>query len=685
MTLDNTTDRTALRRRSKPWGLVLPPRGTGTRLAALVSVGALALISGCGAPATDTAPAPPIPAPPAAAALSEKDVNAWLDGRIPAALKQTGIAGASVSVVHNGKVLTARGYGYSHTGVDGSKEQPVDPDETLFRAGSVSKLFTATAVMQQVEKGKVDLDTDVKEYLDFSLPRSFEDDITMRHLLTHTAGFEERVARMVGTGKPEESLRDHLRTDPPAQAYKPGTVPAYSNYGNALAGYIVERVSGVPFADYVQKNVLDKAGMKSSTFAQPLPKDLAGRLSQGYNSTDPGSAVPFEVVGASPAGAMTTSATDMARYMQAQLGETGPEQALLAPETRTLMHKPALGADSLGNFAKGQRMALGYFNEDRNGHRIVGHGGDTQYFHTHMQIYPDDATGIFIALNSNGRGSVDSLKLREHLVTGFADRYFPPSAEDDTSVEPEAEQHAAMAAGTYESSRNMHSNFLNTLGLNGETQVTARKDGTLLIEPGPVDAYPAVYEEIEPWVWREVGGQRVIAMRVVDDQVEAIGFEAAFTLLRVDPVRQAAVALPVLVASAAILLIALLSWPIGAVVRRSLSLPGRSKPHDRKERVARILTRISVVSAVLAVAGWVMAILAVAGMTDVPQAALVVLFGMLMVGGLGVIPAAMTLYFNVRRRAGWWRSAGSALILLALIGLTWFSNTFNLLAPNLSY
>ncbi|RAO24790.1 Serine-type D-Ala-D-Ala carboxypeptidase [Micromonospora noduli] len=643
--------------------------------------------AGCGAPQHN--PAPPIDAPaaPAAAsgagsALTDTDVNAWLDGLLPAALDRTDIAGATVAVVDDGKILTTRGYGYADTGASGNAAVPVDPDRHLFRMGSVSKLVTATAVLQLVQDGKLDLDTDVKTYLDFELPLRYERAVTVRHLLTHTAGFEERIAGLIGTDGGDLNLRRSLMTDPPEQIYQPGTVPAYSNYSNALAGYIVERVSGTRFEEYVQRNVLDRAGMPSSTFEQPLPAALRDRMSNGYD-TSTGPAAPFEIVGTPPPGALSAPATDMARFMLAQLGEPVGFAPLLDQPTRALMQRPALDATSLGTLADGPRMTLGFFAEDRNGHRILGHGGDTKYFHSHLQIYPDDRAGIFLSLNSNGSGALDSHELRESIVNGFADRYFPARDDQPTAgVDPATTaKHAALAAGTYESSRAIGSNFLTAIGLVGRTTVSVADGDRLLVEPGPLSDSPALYEEVAPWVWREVGGQRTIAMRATDDRVEAISFDSAFALLPVEPARASMVAVPVLALSTAVLLLAVLSWPVGAIVRRRL---GRA-PRERAGRTARILSRLAVAGTLLAFAGWVLSIGSIMSLQDVPGPALRTIQVLQLVGLLGVLPAAVRLVDDVRRHLGWRRITASGLILFALAGAGWFAVEFHLLAPSISY
>src|SRR6185312_550842 len=215
--------------------------------------------------------------PTGATQLTKQDVDAWLDGRIPYAIASGGIAG--VVVVKDGQILTERGYGYA----DVKAGVPVDPDKTLFRPGSVSKTFTWTAVMQQVEAGKLDLDTDVNKYLDFTIPPYHGQPITLRNLMTHTAGFEEQL-REEFVSKPQymPSIGVFLKRNIPHRIYAPGTVVAYSNYGATLAAYIVQRVSGEPFNAYIKHHIFDPLGMAHSTFDQPLPANLAPDMAKGY-------------------------------------------------------------------------------------------------------------------------------------------------------------------------------------------------------------------------------------------------------------------------------------------------------------------------------------------------------------------------------------------------------------------
>ncbi|MFI9489469.1 serine hydrolase domain-containing protein [Promicromonospora sp. NPDC052451] len=671
------------------------PRAAHRVAAALVGLGlAVGLAAAPAAGATPAAaaaeppPPPPVVAPAEAHTLDRPDVEAWLDGLLPAALENAGIAGGVVTVVHDGEIVTTRGYGYADTGTTGGDPVPVDPERTLFRPGSVSKLFTATAAMQLVESGDLDLDTDVAEYLDFDVPRNFDEPMTLRHLLTHTAGFEERIDGLIGTGDESPVLRDALATEPPEQVFEPGTVPAYSNYGNALAGYIVERVSGVPFEEYVRRNVLEPAGMTSSTFEQPLPAGLRDQMSNGYPSAAdaPGG---FEIVGTSPAGALSATAPDMARFMLAQLGEPGAG-TLLTPATRELMQSPALDESTLGTLAGAPGMALGWFDESRNGHRIVGHGGDTNYFHSHLQIYPEERTGIFVSLNSTGASPYATLTLRESVLHGFTDRYFPADAAPaaGTVDKATAAEHAALVEGSYVASRGMHSTFLAMLDAFSVTQVTARQDGRLLFTPGPASAEPAVYEEVSPWVYREVGGQRTVAVRVEDGKVDAIGFEGAFAMLPAQPERNPAVALPVLGASLLILLVTVVAWPVGAIrrrVRRRALPQGAPSLPERTGRVSRLLTRIAAVAVLLAAGGWTATVLTVMSLQDVTELSLRQLQAVQAVGVLGPVPAVLQVVDAVRHRHGWRRVLGTLLVLLALAGVAWFAVEFRLLAPSVSY
>jgi CubicO group peptidase (beta-lactamase class C family) len=265
-----------------------------------------------------------------------QELEAFVDGVLAAQLDEQHIAGAVVVVVQDGKVLLAKGYGFA----DVEKDVPVDAERTLFRPGSISKLFTWTAVMQLVEQGQIDLDADVNAYLTrFQLPATYPQPITMLDLMAHVPGFEDRSDNLFKS-TPEEltSLEDYLDETNPARVYAPGTVPAYSNYGTALAGYIVEQVAGHPYEQYIQENIFQPLGMEHSSFRQPLPAELAPDMSQGYRFNGQFSAAPFELCQGSPAGALSATGSDMARFMLAHLQDGSYDGGrILGPETARLM------------------------------------------------------------------------------------------------------------------------------------------------------------------------------------------------------------------------------------------------------------------------------------------------------------------------------------------------------------
>ena len=208
--------------------------------------------------------------------------------------------GAVVVVVTSDATVFAEGYGFA----DIEAKKPFTADATLVRPGSISKLFTGIAVMQLVDAGKLDLDRDVNGYIDFAIPTPAGGvAVTLRRLLTHRAGFEEHLKGLFSRDREPEPLGRWLAKNLPQRLFPKGDVPAYSNYGVALAGYIVERVSGEPYAAYVQRHILDPLGMRL-TFHQPLPDDLASLIAKGYRRSDKPPLAFFETIAAAPAGGL---------------------------------------------------------------------------------------------------------------------------------------------------------------------------------------------------------------------------------------------------------------------------------------------------------------------------------------------------------------------------------------------
>ncbi|WP_414171329.1 serine hydrolase domain-containing protein [Clavibacter tessellarius] len=684
-----------------------PRRATrrSRRLALVVGALALALALpfALGAATTAGPTDPPPPAPPqhqpGGHDLQKDDVDAWLDGVVGSALPTTGIPGAAVSVVADGQLLTSRGYGLADTGTEGSPARAVDPADTLFRVGSVSKVVSATAVMQLVEEGRLDLDADVQQYLDFDLDTP-KGTVTLRHLLTHTAGFEEVITGLIGAPGSERALGDVMRTDPPEQVFVPGTTPAYSNYGASLAGYVAERVGGMPFVDLVQQEVLDRAGMTSSSFAQPLPADLDARLAKGYPD-DAQPSYPTEVVNAAPAGALSATADDMARFMLGHLGDLPEDRALLDPATLDEMHRPALDADQLGTFAAGQRMDLGFFDDSTPGIRAFGHDGDTNVFHTAMRMFPDSDAGIFVTFNGNGRDAVDTLELRTAVLQGFADRYL---REDDGATGTTVGASEAAPAGDPEAAAEPRRHLavlpLPVLEPGRAPQPqradrdraprrrhhrrhaeAARHHHGRLREGGrpPVARGRRRHPARDPRLRRGRAGRRDHVGRVVHD---APGRAVAGRLRR-DPRaprrgRRAR--------------------RVGGRVaddghrRHRAPSPGPSRRIGRGRRRAAprrsrtlLLSRIGQAVTLVALLGWTAAAVQALSLVDVPAGQLRVLQVLQVLGALAVIPAALAAWQAIRARRGAWIVAGRILVVVALVGIAAFAVGFRLLAPSVSY
>lgn len=542
-------------------------------------------------------PKPTKPAPPSKPSssapgqrheMTANDVEAFLDGFMPMQLQQEDIAGAVVVVVKNGSVLFAKGYGYA----DVKAKVPVSPTSTLFRPGSISKTFTWTAVMQLVEQGEINLDTDVNNYLDFKVPHTFGRPVTMRNLMTHTPGFEEVIKDLM-VNRPDEfpTLQAFVKAHLPNQIFAPGTIPAYSNYGADLAGYIVQRVSGLPFEQYVEKNIFQPLGMSHATFLQPLPASLKPMMSNGYAlaSQDP---KPFELVPPNPApdGSLSVTGADMARFMIAHLqdGKYG-DARILQPQTAEMMHARQFGMDPAVH-----GMALGFYEESRNGLRIIGHGGDLVYMHSDMHLIPSENLGFFVSYNSAGKGDLDA---RTALWDHFLDRYFPPS-ESGASVA--ATRAAESVSGKYLSSRRAQTSILRSLWwMLAESKVSENADGTIEVD-GMKDfsGQPKRWRSLGNMQYRELGGQQLLVfkrdaggrlMMITEDPIEISQ--------RVPWTENKSVLLLALAFALAMFAGTLVFWPIGAVLRRHYERPLTLSPEQSR---LRLLVKLGCAAEVLA-------------------------------------------------------------------------------------
>jgi CubicO group peptidase (beta-lactamase class C family) len=529
--------------------------------------------------------------------LERADLEAWLDGFFPHALATGDIAGAVVVVVKDGQVLLQKGYGHA----DLAARTPVDPEATLFRPGSVSKLFTWTAVMQLVEQGKLDLDADVNQYLDFSVPARDGQPATLRQILTHTAGFEEQIRGLITADEAQIApLGEALKHWVPERIHAPGTTPAYSNYATALAGYIVERVSGQPFDDYIEQHIFQPLGMTRSSFRQPLPAQLLAGMSKGYGAASDGQAKDYEFISLAPAGSLAATGADMARFMIAHLqGGAYGDARILGQDTARQMHRT--GQASVGALT---RMMLGFYETSVNGHFAISHGGDTQWFHSDLHLFPDDGIGIYVSMNSSGREGATG-PIRYAFARNFADRYLPGDTSATGGVpEEDARLHAQQIAGTYFSSRRAQSNLLSLTNLLGPVKVVVNEDGTISVPAARgSNGAPKKWREVEPYVWQDTTSADRLAADVVDGRVTRFGFEPYASIMVFERVSGLhAVGMPLVAASLAILLLTVLAWPVSAMVRRYYRVPyglsGRDARAHRLVRIAALLVLLAMGGAI---------------------------------------------------------------------------------------
>jgi CubicO group peptidase (beta-lactamase class C family) len=638
-------------------------------------------------PVTPESPAAPSNVPDqvgGALPLTKADVDVWLDGYLPYALRTADIPGVVVTVVKDGQILTARGFGYA----DVEKRTPVDPERTLFRPGSVSKLVTWTAAMQLVEQGKLDLDRDINGYLDFKIPDYGGKPVTLRQLMTHTAGFEEAVKDIIFTDPGHLlPLGEYLKRWTPTRVYEPGTTPAYSNWATALTGYLVERVSGESIDDYVDKHIFAPLGMTNSTTRQPLPAALAGQMASGYK---PGQdAGKFEIVGPAPAGSLSASGTDMAKFMIAHLDKG---KGLLSPEVAAEMQNAPLDKfNPVSLLPPLNRMRLGFFETNINGREVIGHLGDTEFFHTSLHLFMNEGVGIYFSFNSGGR-EAQVQTLRSSLFEDFADRYFPANPAASAPVDAKtAAEHAVMMVGNWQVSRTAWSSPIAVLQLIGQTKVGVGPDGGLLI-PDLLGAnkLPREWEEIAPFVWREKGGHERIAAKVENGKVVRWSFDliAPFMVFdRVPAHRSSSWLIPASSIGVGVLLLTVLFWPIGWFARRRYSatfpLAGTALRAYKWTRWASLLV-------VLVIVGWAAMIAALFGNLENLSGTFDVLLWVLQIVGLitfigAVLIAGWNAWLTWRDGRRWPAKTWNTLIAVSALVVLYVAFTFKLVSMTANY
>ncbi len=434
---------------------------------------------------------PAQPIPPA-------ELEAFVDGVTRQAMADGHIAGAAVSVVQNGQVVLSKGYGFASF----SPYRPVDPARTLFRLGSISKTFTWILVLKQVEAGRMRLDAPINLYLPEYLripDDGFSEQIRVRDLMDHMPGFEDRALgqlfeRDFSRVRP---LPIYLREERPARVRPPATLVSYSNYGAALAGEAVSEVAGKPFETLVESEITGPLELRRTSFREPHPPraslpaplapPLAGDLADGFHWT--GTAFerrPFEYIEQiAPAGAASSTAADMARYMLALLGNGTLNGVSIygsptAVAFSTPSSRPAPGVPTTRHGLFESPLPGGFMG--------VGHGGATLSFYSNLVVVPSLDLGIFVTTNTD-RGAYLARDLPSRVVERF---YAPPPGAPPPGSRRLIEDRATFEGSYLVDRRAYHGLEAMVDRLIGEARVSVSPDGHLLVAgPGQPESFSA--------------------------------------------------------------------------------------------------------------------------------------------------------------------------------------------------
>jgi CubicO group peptidase (beta-lactamase class C family) len=584
------------------------------------------------------------------------------------------IPGAAMAVVKDGLLFLAKGYGYA----DLARGTRVSPSATVFRTGSISKVLTWTAVMQLVEQGKLDLNADINRYLShFQIPATFDQPITLAHLMTHTAGFEDQISAgtLYAAADTYRPLREFLADNVPARIFPPGQVVAYSNYGAALAGEIVAEVSGETFDEYIASHIFEPLAMGHSTFRQPLPPGLAQAAAVSYAADENGQpqAGAFEYVQVQPAGALSAAATDIANLMIAHLqdGRFG-DGHILQPESAQDMRRQYYAFHP-----RLPGLTRGFAEVYRNGIRLVIHPGTTDRSASLLALLPDQDVGIFVTFNS-----YVSTAPRLALLHELLDHYFPEPGGPAVGAPADFADHSASFAGNYLSSRRAETTLDALAAPLQEVSVRSNPDGTLTVAAFQgSDGQPIRWVEVAPQVFQEAGGQGMLAFQLdAHGQVTGMfyGDQPIHEFHRLawyqDPqVRLAGLGLALLV-----FVVTLAIWILGALLR----VGGRRMAARPLERWARLLA-VGLILLNLVIVGLVVSVLAG------DDAALQFSYptGFAIAGALSLVSGLVTVLLLALTAGAWRQQAWGigkrvhySLVTAAAVYFFWYLAHINLLA-----
>ncbi len=429
---------------------------------------------------------------------SRTDLAARFDAIAESFIATQQVPGAIGAIVVGDEVIL-RGWGFA----DREAGTQAGPDDVRFEIGSISKLFTWFAVMMLVEEGRLDLRADVSGYL-AETPVRGDGPLTLAQLMSHRPGFEDTYALFdpaIGALPRPQALA----VSAPAQVFPRGQVTAYSNWGVALAGQIVEDVAGVPFEDFLQARILDPLGMTDTTYSEATARPDQPPLSRSYR-VQGGIAHPafrVDVGSFGPAGSMASTAADMARFLRFLLSDGAVDGTrLLARETMSRMQMRLFD-----DLAGASDMAHGFQSRPMFGTMVYGHAGGLNEFVSNLVFIPELGVGVFVSQNGGAGASLPFIGPDLILAQLAAEAGLSHAAPRSM---PDAGARAAEVAGRYLINRRAFSGPMQALS--PQITVQALPDGAILAPSMRLGALVR-HEPIGPDLWQEPHGERIMAIR----------------------------------------------------------------------------------------------------------------------------------------------------------------------------
>lgn len=446
------------------------------------------------------------------------ELDSLLDPIFEQQMAKLHIPGAVIAIVKDGKILFTKGYGYA----DIEKKTPAVPNKTIFRIGSITKVFTATAVMQLADRGRISLNDDVNKYLKgFQVPATYPQPITFANLLTHTSGLDEITpGRRTSDESKVVPLAEFLKTRM-VRILPPGQIISYSTYNAAPGGLLVEQITGTPFKVYLRRNIFEPLGMNHTSITAIKP-EYKEDLATGYEYDGKvHQKLPFQWFNTYPASDINSTATDMARFMMANLA--GGEL-----DGKRILSKRAMADMQATHFRNHPRVpgwAYGYYEGYQNGRRFVEHGGSMDDgYSALLTMLPKEKFGLFVACNTETGG----FGVGETLKAALINHYFPASEKPATSNKMTAQTPASLQrfAGKYRGYIYCHTCPPNSGAyVPDPVEVKLNDDGTLSFQEER-------WRQIEPLLFELASGpragQRLLAFREGPDSTITFMFQETY-------------------------------------------------------------------------------------------------------------------------------------------------------------